>query len=239
MPGTVSMIISTVGTGFLNFKIISHKMNFKTIYYKYLSPYHNDKKCRFNFLTIINALNELLCYFKTDMDTERQGFIPTIITRLFSRFPFLAERWAKKFDAVRSDSIPWTPFTKDLSRCKVALVTTAGVHLKSQTPFDMDDEEGDCTFREIPSDVSTGELMITHKYYDHLDADKDINIVFPIERLRGMVDIKEIGSISQRHFGVMGHILGDKVKSLIHIYAPLIAAKLKEDGADIALMTPG
>jgi len=172
---------------------------------------------------------------------RKEGFIlkDKIITKLFSRFPFLAERWAEGFDAVNSVDIPWTPFTKELSDCRVALVTTAGVHLKGQPVFDLDNEEGDYTFREIPFDVKIDDIMISHKYYDHSDADKDINIVFPIERLRELSDSGEIKSVAPRHFGLMGHIAGFKLKHLIDKTAPDIADRLKEDGVDIALLTPG
>lgn len=162
-----------------------------------------------------------------------------IITTLFSRFPFLAERWAESFEAIKSEEIPWTPFKKELSQCKVALVTTAGVHLTGQPAFDMVDEEGDYSFREVPSDVKIDDIMITHKYYDHSDADRDINIVFPIERLMELSDLGEIKSVASRHFGVMGHIVGSKLRQLIEKTAPHIASSLKEDGVDIALLTPG
>jgi len=170
---------------------------------------------------------------------ERKKIIDRIITGLFSRFPSIAERWAESFKAVESHHVPWTPFTGDIAKCKVALVTTAGVHMKDQTPFDMDDEEGDFTYREIPGHGPVTDLMITHKYYDHRSADKDINIVFPLERLEEMAKRGEIGSLALRHYGFMGHIVGSKVDSLINKTAPEIARHLKEDGADIALLTPG
>ncbi|MDH3974770.1 MAG: glycine/betaine/sarcosine/D-proline family reductase selenoprotein B [Deltaproteobacteria bacterium] len=170
---------------------------------------------------------------------ESKGLKERIITRLFSRFPFIAERWAESYQAVESSGIPWTPFTGDLAKCKVALVTTAGVHMKDQPPFDMDDEEGDFTFREISARAGVEDLMITHKYYDHTGADKDINIVFPLERLREMAKRGEIGELAPRHYGFMGHIVGNKIDSLIHETAPEVAGKLRADGADIALLTPG
>ena len=38
---------------------------------------------------------------------------------------------------------PWTPFEKELSQCKVALLSTAGIYLKdTQEPFDAPDVEG-------------------------------------------------------------------------------------------------
>lgn len=170
---------------------------------------------------------------------EQKRFREKIITWLFSHFPSIAERWAESFRGVESSVIPWTPFTGNLPDCKVALVTTAGVHMKDHAPFDMENEEGDATYREIPGHVKTADLMITHKYYDHADADRDINIVFPIERLKEMTERGEIGGLAPRHFGFMGHIVGKKIDSLVHQTAPEIAGKLREDGADIALLTPG
>lgn len=162
-----------------------------------------------------------------------------VATVLFSKFPILSERWARNFRAVKSSGVPWTAFTKEPSECCVAVVTTAGVHMKGQVPFDMADENGDYTFREIRGDVKDEELTITHKYYDHTDADRDINIVFPIDRLREMVGRREIGRLAPRHFGFMGHILGDKIKPLIEITAPDVARMLREDSVDIVLLTPG
>lgn len=174
-----------------------------------------------------------------DGKMEKSTLKERLITAIFSRFPFLAERWAKGFDAVSYGDTPWTPFTKDIPDCRVAIVTTAGVHLKVQEPFDMEDENGDHTCREIPGDVRDEDLTITHKYYDHTDADEDINIVFPIGRLREMAARGEIGEVAPRHFGFMGHILGDKLKTLVEETAPVVAENLKGDGVEAVLLTPG
>jgi D-proline reductase (dithiol) PrdB len=173
------------------------------------------------------------------MSAEKMKFKEKLLTWFFSRFPVVAERWAESFDAVKGEGIPWTPFEKSLAECRVALVTTAGVHLKSQTPFDMDNESGDATFREIPGDIDTNDLMVTHKYYDHNSADKDINVVFPIDRLREMVTKGEVGAVAPRHYGFMGHIIDDKVRELIELTAPVVAENLLGDGVDAVLLTPG
>jgi len=44
----------------------------------------------------------------------------------------------------------------------------------------MMDPAGDPTFSEIPAVASYEDLDITHDYYDHTDADRDINVVFPL-----------------------------------------------------------
>ena len=117
-------------------------------------------------------------------------------------------------------------------------MTTGGVHLALQKPFNMKDPAGDPTFREIPSDARTADLRITHNYYDHADADKDVNIVFPIERVRELKQSNEIGDVNYRHFSFMGHILQHHIKTLMNETAPRVAAALKSDNVDIVILTP-
>lgn len=170
---------------------------------------------------------------------EKQTFGEKLITKIFSRFPIVSEMWARRFKAHEVEGIPWTPFEKDLSKCKVAIVTSAGVHLKSQKPFDMEDHDGDPTFRDVPRDATKEELTITHKYYDHTDADKDINIVYPIDRLFEMKERGEIGDVAELHYGFMGHILGRHLKTLVEETGPEMARRLKSAGVDVVLLTPG
>lgn len=120
----------------------------------------------------------------------------------------------------------------------MALITTGGVHLKSQIPFNMADPSGDPTFREIPADIKPSGLIITHDYYDHKDADKDINIVLPIERIKDLEKTGDIGSVNGRHFSFMGHITAPHIETLIKETAPKVAKKLKSDNVDIAILTP-
>jgi D-proline reductase (dithiol) PrdB len=139
---------------------------------------------------------------------------------------------------VEFDDTPWTPFTGRIAQSRVALVTTGGVHLKTDAPFDMRDPAGDPEFRQVPADAAAADLTITHDYYDHGDADKDINVVFPIERLRELAATGEIGSVNRRHFSFMGHILPPHVHTLMNTTAPRVAHLLKQDNVDIAILTP-
>ncbi|MBI5586793.1 MAG: hypothetical protein HY889_00325 [Deltaproteobacteria bacterium] len=162
-----------------------------------------------------------------------------LIARVLTRFPWLLERVTNKTIWRGEAGVPWTPFTKGLSSSKVAIVTTAGVHLKNQKPFDMLDKMGDPTYRELPASARREEYTITHDYYDHADADRDLNIVFPIDRLREMAEAGEIGGLSETNYGFMGHIDGPYIDTLIRKTAPEVARKLKKDGVDVALLTPG
>jgi D-proline reductase (dithiol) PrdB len=157
---------------------------------------------------------------------------------VFTRFPWLFRQWTKRSTFIHHTDVPWTPLKKKVSESKLALITTGGVHLKSQPPFNMRDSKGEATFREIPMNTFLDDLKITHNYYDHSDADKDINIVLPIERIQELKAAGDIGEINHRHFSFMGHIVGQHIDSLINQTAPIVARYLKEDSVDIVLLAP-
>lgn len=160
------------------------------------------------------------------------------IARLAAGWPALSERLVASFSPIECTTIPWCPVTKPLEQSKIALVTTAGVHHKDQQPFDMADPMGDPTFRVIDAGTITGDYTITHDYYDHRDADRDLNIVFPIERLEELHAIGRIGGLSDIHFSFMGHIDGRHVETLVNRTAPQVARILKELQVDAVLLTP-
>lgn len=161
-----------------------------------------------------------------------------LLVQLFKRLPRLRRWWARRHRFVENADIPWTPLTKPVRESTIALVTTAGVHLTGQPPFDMDDPDGDPTFREIPLDAPRATWTITHKYYDHSAADQDLNVVLPIDRLRELADERRIGGIGPFAYGFMGHIDGPHLRTLIETTAPAVARRLKADGAEAVVLTP-
>jgi D-proline reductase (dithiol) PrdB len=167
-----------------------------------------------------------------------------LLARIITRFPGLVdvEKLASRIEPIESvsaEGIPWTPVTKPLNESKVALVTTSGVHLKSQKPYDMVDPDGDPTYRVMPGETPLDDYMITHDYYDHTDADRDINVVFPVTRLAELVEEGVLGSVGPRNYSCMGHITGVHVETLMSVSAPEIARSLVADGVDVVILTPG
>lgn len=161
------------------------------------------------------------------------------LAKVVTRFPSIGKSLTDAYEPVKSVDIPWTPVGKLLRDSKVAIVTTSGVHHRGQNPFDMSDPEGDPTFRVLDVRQSTYDLMITHDYYDHTDADKDINIVFPIERLKEFEKEGIVGKIARYHYGFMGHIDGYHINALIDEHAPEVARRLMADNVDTVILTPG
>jgi D-proline reductase (dithiol) PrdB len=134
--------------------------------------------------------------------------------------------------------VPFTPYAHELARANVALITAGGVHRKDQTAFNIADELGDLTFRIIGDDINVADLMVTHHHYDHSDADKDINVVFPIEPLRELVQEGFIGGIAREHIGFMGYSM--QLKRMYEELAPQIAEEIdKKSRADVVVLTGG
>jgi D-proline reductase (dithiol) PrdB len=162
-----------------------------------------------------------------------------LIAKVITRFPGLAKVFVDSFKRWESGDIPWTSLKKPLNESTVAVVTTAGVHRKDQRPFNMNDPNGDPAYREVGSDIPVNELMITHDYYDHTDADKDINIVYPVTRLKELVAEGIIGNVAKTNYSFMGHIDGPHLYTLMSVTAPEVSSHLYRQGVDCVLLTPG
>jgi len=128
----------------------------------------------------------------------------------------------------------WTPVTKPLKEMTIALATAAGVHLKSDKRFNL---AGDFTYRLIPGDTNSGDLMVSHGGYDNGDVNKDINCMFPIDRLKELVAEGFIKGIAPTHVGFMGG--GGNQEKFKNETGPAIAKILKDEGVDAVVMTAG
>jgi D-proline reductase (dithiol) PrdB len=157
--------------------------------------------------------------------------------QLFSQVPALAQAWAQGYQALRFDRVPFTPLHTPLPACRVALVTTGGVHRRDQLPFTMADSRGDATYRRIPAATPDTALTVTHDYYNHDDVRRDVNILFPRALLRGLAQRGRIGSLADC-YSFMGHIEPPHRDTLITQTAPEVAAQLRQEHVDAVLLTP-
>jgi D-proline reductase (dithiol) PrdB len=134
------------------------------------------------------------------------------------------------------EDAPWHPLAKPVSRCRVSLLTSGGISLCSVAGFDPM-ARNDHRLDEIPEDVGAGDFQIHDSYYDHRDADQDINCQFPIDRLRELEASGEIGSLAPRFWsGFMGRIY-NRTK-VLEESAPAYVAELKKDEVDLLIAVP-
>lgn len=162
------------------------------------------------------------------------------LVRRFYAIPFVTRIWSvlQARNLIPQEETPFTPLRKPLKECRVALVTTGGLHLPEQTPFDMENPDGDATFRRLPAAAGGAQIQITHKYYDHSAADQDINVIYPIDHLRNLVESDVIGSLAEQHYSLMGHIEGESLLGKLEQSAATVAGELKADQVDAVLLTP-
>ena len=134
--------------------------------------------------------------------------------------------------------VPYTPNTKKLSEMTIAIVSTAGVHHKEQEPFNT---QGDDTWRIISGDVATSELVITHgapeEHYDRSQAQQDMNVIFPLDRLRELARDGFIGAVSTMHVTLMGYSL--RLQKYYNETAPAVAKEIERSPIDAVLLTAG
>ena len=76
------------------------------------------------------------------------------------------------FPCLEHDDSPWTPWERELSESRVSLVSTAGLHLRGDRLF----QGGDPSYRVIPSDASTGDIILSHVSigFDHTGIYRDL-----------------------------------------------------------------
>jgi len=142
------------------------------------------------------------------------------------------------FPCMEFDGTPWVPLAKDLSQCKVALISTAGLHLRGDKPFISDFKGGDPSFRVIPSSSSPADILQSHVSigFDHTGFYRDMNIAFPIDRLRELVERGVIGSVSENYYSFMGALRD--MRRVVEDTGPQVAQRLNDEGVDVAFLVP-
>ena len=137
----------------------------------------------------------------------------------------------------------WAPFEKRLASAKIALLTSAGFHLKSsQAAFDLERERarpewGDPSWRAIPSGTKPGKIGVAHLHINDEDLLADPEIALPARLLQQLVEEGVAGAAAENHVAVMGY--QDRgLKDWRETTAPQIAAFLRQQGVDGLVLAP-
>jgi D-proline reductase (dithiol) PrdB len=145
-------------------------------------------------------------------------------------------------DAPSVAEVPFTPLAKPLARCRVALLSSAGLSRRGDVPFDMELERrnplrGDPSFRRLPADTRTGEVEVNHLHIDTSYVERDLNVALPLDRLRELVAAGEVGESAPTHYSIMGY-QGNDPSTLVEETTPAIAEAMKSEEVDLALLAP-
>ena len=150
------------------------------------------------------------------------------------RLPQISRNNLLTFPAQVNDTAPFVRPEKPLAGCRLAIVTTAGLHVRGDRPF----TPGDQTYRVIPSDTPMADIVQSHTSigFDRVAVMRDINISFPIDRLRELVARGELGALAPSFYSFMG--AQREVARIERETGPEVARRLAGEGVDLALVTP-
>lgn len=134
------------------------------------------------------------------------------------------------------ESAPLSALAKPLARCRVALLTSGGISHRDARPFNPQ-ARNDLRLDPIAADTRGELLVINDDYYIHRDADRDVNCIFPIDRLRELAVEGVIGAVAPTHYsGFMGRIYTRD--AVINEAAPAFARRLLAEEVDAAALVP-
>jgi D-proline reductase (dithiol) PrdB len=135
-----------------------------------------------------------------------------------------------------NDDAPLTRLSKPLAECTVSLLTSGGVSLRTAAPFDPN-ARNDHRLDVIAPDADLDAFQIHDNYYDHRDAEKDINCIFPLTRLRELAASGVIGAVAPRLWsGFMGRIYNRS--RVLEETGPAFVDALVADGVDVLVAAP-
>jgi len=129
------------------------------------------------------------------------------------------------------DTKPWVA-GPPLHMRRVAIVSTAGIHRRDDRPFQIMSGE----YRIIPGETATSDLVMSHTStnFDRTGFQQDLNLVFPLDRLRGLAERAVIASVGDFHYSFMGAADPSSMESA----ARDLAGVLKKDNVNAILLVP-
>ncbi len=143
------------------------------------------------------------------------------------------------FPCMEHDDTPWQPMRKPLSESRVALVTSAGLHVRDDKPFITElNGGGDSSYRVLPRCTPAADIIQSHVSigFDHTGIYRDINVTYPIDRLEELRDRGVIGSLADNYYSFMGAIRdGSKLASET---GPEVARQMLDEGVEVVFLTP-
>jgi D-proline reductase (dithiol) PrdB len=127
-----------------------------------------------------------------------------------------------------------TPFVSGppLAKRRVAVVSSAGLVRRGERPF----VSSDVDYRALPAETPADRILMSHASvnFDRTAFQRDVNVVFPLDRLRAMEKAGTIGSVAATHYSFMGASDPRGMEA----NARAVAGRLKSDAVDAVLLTP-
>jgi D-proline reductase (dithiol) PrdB len=151
--------------------------------------------------------------------------------------------WIRTFipDEDYEGYIPWTPLSKPLDQTAFSLVTSAGISLKTDPPFDMEREKrealwGDRSFRTLPKRITEKEIDVNHLHINTGYIKRDINVILPLGRMLEFESEGIIGRLAPNAYSFYG-FQWNNTDFLNEAIEP-ISRGMKAEGVEAVILTP-
>ena len=164
----------------------------------------------------------------TALSNERKQLRPGVWETINERYPGSM--------ITKADFVPLARLSKPVFQTRLTFVSSAGIQPKGTMPFDVVHPVGDFSFRRVPSASRVSDLEIHQIKYPTTGALKDLNVIFPIERLQELTAQGVIGELTPNFFSFIGYQMDPErfERTLAEDIADAVAA----DGAEAALLCP-
>ena len=119
-----------------------------------------------------------------------------------------------------------------LARRRVAIVSSAAIHARTEPAF----PHGATEFRGLPATLDAGDIVMSHVSvnFDRHGFESDLNVIYPIDRLRELAAAGVIGSVAATHYASMG---ATDPTTMAATTAQLVG-QLRQDRVDAVLLSP-
>lgn len=131
---------------------------------------------------------------------------------------------------------PFTPARRALPLTNLALISSAGAYIDGMPAFDLDSQDGDLNFREIPIEVEAEDLLYAAKGYDPAAVRQDRNALIPIERLLEYEANGVIGKLNNVWWSLSSYL--PNAQKVAEELAPRLAERLMHYEIQAALFIP-
>ncbi len=135
----------------------------------------------------------------------------------------------------KDDLVLLAPLRRPLREARLSFVSTSGVQPKGTLPFDVVHPIGDYTFRRVPSDSAPAHLEIHQLKYPTDGAHRDLNVIFPIERLQELQDEGVVGALTPNLFSFIGYNMDPGL--LERTLAEDLAQAVADEQPDLVLLS--
>jgi D-proline reductase (dithiol) PrdB len=142
----------------------------------------------------------------------------------------------ESYPLVINKRAPFIPARRALSMLNLAVISSAGAYLDGTQPFNVEDADGDASFREIPVEIGPDDLKFAARGYDPAAVQADLNTQLPLQRLTEFAANRIIGQLNPVFWSFSGFI--PNAARIVEETVPRLQERVQRYDVQAALLIP-